>query len=108
MAKKTEQKNTEVAEVKKVTGKLIIAPRITEKASVQSSANAYTFVVTQDATKLTLAKEVKETYKVTPVAINITKLPGKAVFTRGKFGRTAPVKKAIIFLKKGDTINIAN
>ena len=109
MAKKTEQKNTEVAEVvKDTTTKFIIAPRITEKASVQSNANAYTFVVTQEATKLNLAKEIKATYKVTPLAINITKLPGKAVFVRGKFGRTAPTKKAIVFLKKGDTINIAN
>lgn len=108
MAKKTEQKNTEVVEAKNDAVKLIIAPRITEKASVQSSANAYTFVVTQDATKLNLAKEIKATYKVTPIAINITKLPGKAVFTRGKFGRTSPTKKAVVFLKKGDTINIAN
>ena len=102
MAKKTEQKNTEVK-----VGKLIIAPRITEKASMQSSANAYTFVVAQEATKLSLLKEIKDTYKVTPTAINITKLPGKKVFVRGKFGSTAPTKKAVVFLKKGDTIAIS-
>jgi large subunit ribosomal protein L23 len=108
MAKKIEQKNTEVTETVKNSGKFIVAPRITEKASVQSNANAYTFVVTKEATKLNLSKEIQDTYKVKPVAINITNLPGKAVFVRGKFGRTAPVKKAIVFLKKGDSINIAN
>lgn len=103
MAKKTET----TKEVKAVAG-LIIAPRITEKASVQSSANAYTFVVAPHATKLALRDEIKATYKVTPVKINITSLPGKAVFVRGKFGTQAPTKKAIVFLKKGDTINFAN
>jgi large subunit ribosomal protein L23 len=86
---------------------LIIAPRITEKASIQSNANAYTFVVKKNATKITLRDEIKKTYKVTPVAINITNLQGKNVFVRGKFGKTAGIKKAIVFLKKGDSISIA-
>lgn len=103
MAKKTEQKNKEVK-----ANKFIIAPRVTEKASMQSSANVYTFVVTQEATKLNLAKEIKDTYKVTPLSINITKLPGKKVFVRGKFGSTLPTKKAMVFLKKGDTIALSN
>lgn len=103
MAKKTEQKNTE-----KTEKKLIIAPRITEKASMQSNANAYTFVVDGKATKLTLKKEIEKTYKVKPVSINISIIPSKAVFVRGKFGSTAPIKKAVVFLKKGDTIALSN
>lgn len=102
MAKKDTQKKTEVVE-----SKLIIAPRITEKASMQSSANAYTFVVAQSATKHSIAAEIKKEYKVTPLAVNITKLPGKVKLVRGKFGQTAPTKKAIVFLKKGDTIKLA-
>lgn len=99
MEKKNSKKNTEVK-----VEKLIIAPKITEKASVQSEANAYTFVVLEKSTKMSLLKEIKSDYKVTPTAINITKVPGKKVFVRGKFGRTQPTKKAIVFLKKGDTI----
>lgn len=102
--KKTTTK--EVAEVK-AEGKLIIAPRITEKASMQSSSNAYTFVVTKNATKHTLLEEIKKTYKVTPKAINITNIPSTNVFVRGKFGTKSGFKKAIVFLKKGDVINLA-
>lgn len=86
---------------------LIIAPRITEKASVISSVNAYTFVVSPKANKLSLAKEIKATYKVTPVKINITNIPRQYTFIRGKLGTTAGMKKAVVFLKKGDTINLA-
>lgn len=86
---------------------LIISPRITEKASLQSNANAYTFVVKKNATKGTLLDEIKKTYKVTPLAINITNVKGKNVFSRGKFGKRADVKKAIVFLKKGDSIALS-
>lgn len=94
-------------EEKKVEAKLIIAPRVTEKASVQSNVNAYTFVVANHATKLSLMDEIKKEYKVTPRAINITKLPRRNVFVRGKLGYQAGIKKAIVFLKKGDTIKLA-
>lgn len=87
---------------------LILSPRITEKASMQSSANAYTFVVASHATKLSLRDEIKKTYKVTPRAINITNIPRQWTFIRGKLGQTSGYKKAIVFLKKGDTINLAN
>jgi large subunit ribosomal protein L23 len=103
-------KKTTTKEVKNdapVESKLIIAPRITEKASLQSNSNAYTFVVAPHATKITLLAEIKATYKVTPLAINITNLKGKNVFVRGKFGKLADIKKAIVFLKKGDTISLA-
>ena len=89
------------------TGKVILAPRITEKASVQSSANAYTFVVAKNATKHSVLAEIKKEYKVTPKAINITNMPRQNTFIRGKFGTKAGIKKAIVFLKKGDTISLS-
>lgn len=103
MATKTTTKKDEVVEV----SKLILAPRVTEKASVQSSANAYTFVVAKNATKLALRDEIKKEYKVTPKAINITNMPRKNTFIRGKHGTQAGIKKAVVFLKKGDTITLS-
>lgn len=103
MAKKTTTKETKEV----VTNKVILAPRITEKASQQSSANAYTFVVAKNATKHTVAAEIKKEYKVTPLSINITNMPTKNTFIRGKWGTQAGIKKAIVFLKKGDTIALA-
>ena len=105
MATKTTTTKKEVKEV--ATSKLILAPRVTEKASVQSSANAYTFVVTKNATKLALRDEIVKEYKVTPKAINITNMPRKNTFIRGKHGTQAGIKKAIVFLKKGDTITLS-
>ncbi len=100
-------KKTTTEEKVVAQSKLIIAPRITEKASMQSNQNAFTFVVRSDATKLTLRDEIKKEYKVTPRAINITNIPRQWTFIRGKLGQTSGFKKAIVFLKKGDTIKLA-
>ncbi len=101
----TKKITTEKKEV--VATKVIMAPRITEKASMQSSANAYTFVVAKNATKHTILAEFKKEYKVTPKAINITNMPRKNTFIRGKQGTQAGIKKAVVFLKKGDTITLS-
>ncbi len=84
---------------------IIKKPRITEKSGIQAEAlGVYTFEVTEKANKKNVAKAVKELYKVTPVKVNITNLPAKIVFTRGKTGRKSGVKKAVVYLKKGDKI----
>lgn len=100
-------KKTTTEEGKVEDGKLIISPRVTEKASLQSNQNAFTFVVRGDATKLSLRDEIKKEYKVTPRAINITNIPRQWTFIRGKIGHKQGYKKAIVFLKKGDTIKLA-
>ena len=106
MAKKT---TTTKEEVKGgvVKTAVVIAPRITEKASMQSNVNAYTFVVAKNATKHTVRDYIKKEYKVTPTAINITNMPRRNTFIRGKIGSQAGIKKAIVFLKKGDTIALS-
>ncbi len=84
---------------------IIKKPRITEKAGIQAETmGVYTFEVTPKANKKNVAKAIKEIYKVTPVKVNIVNLPMKKVFSRGKKGQTSGVKKAVVFLKKGDKI----
>lgn len=90
---------------------IIKKPRITEKSGLQAEgangaegASVYTFEVTAKANKKSIAKAVKEIYQVTPVKVNIINLPAKKVFSRGKAGTKSGVKKAIVFLKKGDKI----
>ena len=106
MATKKSTTEETKAEVKTIS-KLIISPRVTEKASMQSAQNAYTFVVAKNATKVSLFEEIKKEYKVTPIAINITNLPRRKVFVRGKIGHQVGIKKAVVFLKKGDTIKLS-
>lgn len=103
----TKKPTIEEKKAENANAKLIIAPRVTEKASMQSNQNAFTFVVSAQATKLSLRDEIKRDYKVTPRAINITNIPRQWVFSRGRLGQKAGYKKAVVFLKKGDTINLA-
>jgi large subunit ribosomal protein L23 len=102
----TKKLTVEEKKAENANAKLIIAPRVTEKASLQSNQNAFTFVVRGDATKLSLRDEIKAEYKVTPRAINITNIPRQWVFSRGKLGHKQGFKKAVVFLKKGDTIKL--
>jgi large subunit ribosomal protein L23 len=90
---------------KKYILSVIKNPRITEKAGIQSeSQNVYTFEVTKDATKKTIGEAIKLIYKVTPIKINIVNLPAENVTARGRKGVKQAVKKALVFLKKGDKI----
>lgn len=89
-------------------GNIITRPRITEKAAlVAETKNAYVFEVTAKATKKTIAEAIRGLYKVTPIKVNIVKLPSKKVMTRGKKGSTSEVRKAYVYLKKGDKIELA-
>lgn len=79
-------------------------PRVTEKAAILSGSNVYTFEVSPRATKIDVARTIKEMYQVTPIKVNISTLPAKRKIVRGKRGMTSAVKKALVQLKKGDTI----
>lgn len=83
---------------------ILIRPRITEKATLVLESNVYTFEVAPDATKNQIEGAIKIFYKVNPVKIRIVKNPAKKVFLRGKKGVKAGVKKAYVYLKKGDKI----
>jgi len=85
---------------------IIKNPRVTEKAVRASSGLAYTFDVAGDANKTEIAKAIKIIYKVTPIKVNVSTVRPKTLVRRGIKGRTAWGKKAVVFLKKGDSINI--
>ena len=85
---------------------IIIRPRITEKATIVQEGNVYVFEVFSNATKSNVSKAIKEIYKVLPKKVNIVNSPSKKVFVRGKFGTKPGIKKAYVYLKKGETIEI--
>lgn len=83
-------------------------PRLSEKAVAGSERNVYAFVVRPDATKRHVAEAVKAEFKVTPVKVNIVNKAPRQHMSR-RLGRTVTekgMKKAYVFLKKGDTINL--
>ena len=90
------------------TSAIIIQARVTEKAVRQNDANVYTFIVAKHATKYTIADAVKALFKVTPVKVNIVNKSPRQFMSRSK-GRTLHengMKKAYVYLKKGDRIDL--
>jgi large subunit ribosomal protein L23 len=86
---------------------IIIRPRITEKSGIMSeNSNIYTFEVRKNANKPMIAQAIKALYKVTPMKVRIVNLPAKRVLVRGKRGTSNAVKKAMVYLKKGEKINL--
>ena len=86
---------------------VLLRPRITEKAAIGADKNnVYVFEVTKNATKKSVTASVKISYKVIPVKVNIASIPDKAVFVRGKKGVKSGGKKAYVYLKKGDKIEL--
>lgn len=85
---------------------VIIAPRITEKATFSADKNVYVFDVGTKATKHDILKAVKELYNVVPLKIAVVTIPAKKVLVRGKKGVAKGGKKAYVYLDKKDKIEI--
>lgn len=85
---------------------VVIRPYITEKAAIATDNNVYTFVVADKATKVDVKNAIKELYKKTPVKVTMTKKPSKRVFRRDGVGTKSGLKKANVYLKKGETIDV--
>lgn len=91
----------------KADPRILIRPRITEKAANESVKNVYTFDVLPSANKNQIVAAIKDTYKVTPVAVRVVTIPTKNVYNRkGATGVKNGGKKAYVQLKKGDTIEL--
>lgn len=86
---------------------VLLRPRITEKAAILSSGkNVYVFEVRKNATKQSISHSVKDAFGVTPEKVRMLSMPKKEVFVRGKWGVKGGGKKAYVYLKKGDKIEI--
>ena len=86
---------------------VLLKPRITEKAALGiDKAGVYVFEVTEDATKKSISASVFVTYAVKPVRVRVARIPAKRVVVRGKRGVKSGGKKAYVYLKKGDKIEL--
>jgi large subunit ribosomal protein L23 len=84
----------------------ILSPLITEKATLLSEQNKVVFKVALDSTKDEIASAIEELFKVQVVKVNTLITKGKTKRFRGRPGRRIDVKKAIITLKDGQSIDI--
>ncbi len=100
-------KKTTTKEAGALQGIVLRGPRITEKATIVAEQNVYTFNVAPTTTKPEIAKAIKALYDVTPVKIAVVNRGPRKVFVKGKLGTKSGVKKAMVYLKKGDKIDFA-
>jgi large subunit ribosomal protein L23 len=84
----------------------ILAPVITEKATLLSEHNKVVFRVAADATKDEIAAAVEALFKVNVTKVNTINVKGKTKRFRGHLGRRSDVKKAIVTLAEGQSIDI--
>jgi large subunit ribosomal protein L23 len=84
----------------------ILSPVITEKATMLSEQNKVVFRVAKDATKPQIIEAVENLFKVNVVKVNTMNVKGKTKRFRGRDGRRSDVKKAIVTLAEGQSIDI--
>jgi len=85
---------------------VIIAPVITEKATAVSESNQVVFKVRRDATKPEIKAAIEQLFGVKVLAVNTILRKGKTKIFRGVRGKQQDVKKAIVRLAEGDTIDV--
>lgn len=112
MATTKTKKNTKTevtkAEATKGSHPLILGPRVTEKGALGAEKGIYTFNVAPRANKNEIKKAIKMLYNVMPTKISVTQITEKTKMRRGGvMGTKQGGKKAVVYLKKGDTITFA-
>ena len=85
----------------------IISPIVTEKSTSLSEFNKVVFKVHRGSNKSSIKKSIEKIFKVNVVKINTIKLKGKIKIVKNKKASKPGFKKAIITLKKGQSIDLA-
>ncbi|WP_438726439.1 50S ribosomal protein L23 [Parasphingorhabdus sp. DH2-15] len=85
---------------------VIVAPHITEKATLLSENNAVVFKVANTASKPDIKAAVEAVYGVKVAKVNTLVQKGKAKKWRGRPYRRSDIKKAVVTLAEGQNIDI--
>ena len=81
-------------------------PIVTEKATILSEQNKTVFKVHSGANKNSIKKNIEKLFKVTVVKVNILNQKRKKKIKQGKVSIKPGYKKAIVTLKKGQSIDL--
>ena len=85
---------------------VIVAPVITEKATLASDKNQVMFRVARNATKPQIKEAVEKLFDVKVKCVNTLVRKGKVKAFKGTVGTQSPVKRAIVTLEEGHTIDV--
>ena len=85
---------------------IILSPVITEKATIMSEQNKVVFKVARTATKPQIKSAVEKLFGVKVLAVNTLIRMGKVKTFRGRLGQQSDVKRAIVTLAEGNSIDV--
>jgi len=85
---------------------IIVAPVITEKATVASEQNKVLFKVAAKATKPQIKEAIEKLFDVKVKSVNTLVRKGKSKVFRGHFGSQSDTKRAIVTLEEGQRIDV--
>ncbi len=85
---------------------VLLSPHITEKSTILSEQNKVVFKVALDSSKDEVASAVEAIYNVKVTKVNTIVTKGKTKRFKGIMGRRNDVKKAIVTLAEGQSIDI--
>ena len=83
-----------------------LSPFVTEKSTNLSEQNKIVFKVPSNANKVNLKENIEKIFKVNVTKINIINKQNRTKLTRGRKVKVSGFKKAIITLKKGQSIDL--
>ncbi|MBO6901712.1 MAG: 50S ribosomal protein L23 [Rhizobiaceae bacterium] len=86
---------------------VIVSPVVTEKSTLASENNQVVFNVSRKATKPEIKAAVEALFSVKVTGVNTLLRKGKVKRFRGTIGRQSDVKKAVVTLAEGQSIDIA-
>ena len=85
---------------------VVLAPHITEKATLLSEHNAVVFKVANDATKPQIKAAIEALFGVNVTGVNTITQKGKSKRWKGRPYTRSDVKKAIVTLADGQSIDV--
>lgn len=85
---------------------ILVRPIVSEKAAKHESSGIYSFIVNNNTNKIEIEKAIFQVYGVKPKKISIMNMAGKQVRFGRQSGRRSDWKKAVVYLSKGQNINI--
>ena len=87
---------------------IIISPNVTEKSTSLSDFNKVVFKVHKGANKNSIKRSIEKLFKVNVIKVNTINYKGKSKIVRGRKTKKSSYKKAIITLKKGQSIDLTS
>ena len=87
--------------------KTILKPVVTEKATKLSEFNKVVFLVTKSSNKLQVKYAIEKIFSVKVKSVNIINIKGKSKRFKGIMGKRNDIKKAIVTLETGNTIDLS-